>query len=98
MTIGEHCTRKKTASSDAVLQKSNMFIAIFGLAIQKNGIRRCRFYDDGTASVVLDRLPDHGIHPLTQVLAGLEVRHPFFRHHHLVTRLGIASYARWTAI
>src|SRR5262245_58151031 len=44
-------------------------------------------------SVLNDRLPDHRIDPLAQLLARLEVRHPFFRDHHFVAGLRIASNA-----
>src|ERR1700741_2617528 len=45
-------------------------------------------------SVLDDRLPDHRIDPLAQLLAWLEVRHPFFRDHHFVAGLRIASNSR----
>src|SRR3569623_846985 len=49
-------------------------------------------------SVFLDRLPGRRIDARAQFLARLEMRHPFFRHHHLVARLRIASDARRSAV
>jgi hypothetical protein len=49
-------------------------------------------------SAFLDWLPHHRIHALAQLLAWLEMRHPFFGHHHLVAGLRVTTDARGAAV